>query len=490
MNIWGISANSHDAAVSVWHDKELKFAAHSERYSGKKNDGDLCEGIIKDAEQYGRADLVVWYEDPTLKTARQFHAGQGDRTKENDIKTYLSQYHLDVPIHYGQHHLSHASAGYYTSGLSDATVIVVDSIGEFECLTVWQGQGNRLEKYYTQSYPHSLGLWFSAMTQRIGLKPNEEEYILMGMAAYGDSMKYRQAIYDDFIDKIEGPGVVFKRNLHRGCLDWRLDLLSQQATFDIAASTQQVYTELLQGITTWARKTLPSGNLILMGGCALNCVANSTVTKDWDTVWIMPNPGDAGSAVGAVCGYFGEHVTWPGAYLGTDMGSLYPVEQTIDVLTRSQIVGVATGRAEYGPRALGHRSLLADPRGSEIKDRVNEIKRRQKFRPFAPAILEEHVNEYFLMPQGITRSPYMQFVAKCLHPEKFPAIIHGDGTSRVQTVGKNDSPGFRKLLEDWYSLTGCPMLLNTSLNIKGQPMVNDLTHAQQFHLQYNIPVLT
>ena len=490
MNIWGISANSHDAAVSVWHGKELKFAAHSERYSGKKNDGDLCEGIIKDAEQFGRPDLIVWYENPKLKTARQYLAGQGDRTQENNIKDYLAGYGLTCAVTYGSHHESHAAAGYYTSNLADATVIVIDSIGEFETLTVWQGRGSELKQIYTQSYPDSVGLWFSAMTQRCGLKPNEEEYILMGMAAYGDANRLKAAIYEDFFATVAGPEIKFKRNLHRGCADWRLDLLKEQDIYDIAAATQEIYTELLQGITTWARRNLPSKNLILMGGCALNCVANSTVTEGWNRVWIMPNPGDAGSAVGAVCAYFGEHVYWPGAYLGYDLGERYPVDETIDMLTKDKIVGVASGRAEYGPRALGHRSLLADPRGPEIKDQVNEIKRRQKFRPFAPAILEEHVHDYFDMPAGITASPYMQFVARCKKPEEFPAIIHHDGTSRVQTVSKDDSRGFRKLLEDWYSLTGCPMLLNTSLNIKGQPMVNDIKDAQDFYLKYNIPVLT
>jgi carbamoyltransferase len=227
-----------------------------------------------------------------------------------------------------------------------------------------------------------------------------------------------------------------------------------------------------------------------MGGCALNCVANSEITGDWDKVWIMPNPGDAGSSVGSVAAYFGEQVTWPGAYLGTDMGTAYPVEKLIDVLTKDKIVGVASGKAEFGPRALGHRSLLADPRGPAIKDTVNAIKRRQQFRPFAPAILEEYVHEYFEMPTNITASPFMQFVAKCRQPEQFPAIIHKDGTSRVQTVSKNDSPGFRKLLEDWHSLTGCPMLLNTSLNIKGQPMVNNLADAEAFYAKYNVPVIT
>jgi carbamoyltransferase len=490
MNIWGISANSHDAAISVWHDKNLKFASHSERYSNIKNDGHLCNSLIQDAKYYGEPDLIVWYEDPKLKTLRQLQAGQGDKSIENNIEQYLSNFNLKKPIIYGQHHHSHAAAGYYTSKFSDATIIVIDSIGEFETLTVWEGKGNNLKKIYSQNYPNSVGLWFSAITQRCGLKPNEEEYILMGMAAYGDPNKYKMEIYNDFFEEINGPIIKFKKNLHKGCLDWRLDLLSDQNIYDIAAATQKIYEELLQGLSQWAKKNCTSNNLILMGGCALNCVANSIVTKDWDNVWIMPNPGDAGSAVGAVLGYFEEHAYWPGPYLGYNLGNNYPVDKTVEVLKSKKIAGVASGRAEYGPRALGHRSLLADPRGDNIKNLVNEIKRRQKFRPFAPAILEEYVDEYFEMPSNINSSPYMQFVAKCKKPTEFPAIIHADGTSRVQTVSKNDSPGFRKLLENWYQETGCPMLLNTSLNIKGMPMVNNLIDAELFSKKYNIDVLT
>jgi carbamoyltransferase len=150
-------------------------------------------------------------------------------------------------------------------------------------------------------------------------------------------------------------------------------------------------------------------------------------------------------------------------------------------------VGVASGRAEFGPRALGNRSLLADPRGSKIKDRVNEIKRRQQFRPFAPVILAEHVHEYFDMPSGWSDTSYMQVVAACRRPDLFPAIVHVDGTSRIQTVPQNGS-GIRELLEKWYVMTGCPMLLNTSLNIRGEPMVNDRADADRFEQQYGVKV--
>jgi carbamoyltransferase len=200
----------------------------------------------------------------------------------------------------------------------------------------------------------------------------------------------------------------------------------------------------------------------------------------------MPNPGDAGSAVGAVLAKTKQHITWTGPYLGHNIPGEYPVEKLITELETTGIVGVANGKAEYGPRALGNRSLLADPRGTDIKDRVNAIKQRQKFRPFAPVILAEYAHDYFEGAMG----PYMQFTARCKNPELYPAIVHADGTSRVQTVTKKNHPGLRRLLEEWYKRTGCPMLLNTSLNIRGKPMVNDEIDAQEFALHYKVKVFS
>ena len=169
------------------------------------------------------------------------------------------------------------------------------------------------------------------------------------------------------------------------------------------------------------------------------------------------------------------------------MGGEYPVKELVGALMKDKIAGVATGRAEFGPRALGTRSLLADPRGADIQDRVNEIKRRQEFRPFAPMVLEEHFTDNFSNLLKET-NPYMQSVYMCKQPDDYPAIVHADGTSRVQTVGPNDHPGVRALLEQWYFLTGCPMLLNTSLNIKGEPMVNNRSDADRFEVRYGVKV--
>jgi carbamoyltransferase len=224
-----------------------------------------------------------------------------------------------------------------------------------------------------------------------------------------------------------------------------------------------------------------------MGGVALNCVANAMLESYCKDLWIMPNPGDCGSSLGAAALQWGKKLRWQGPYLGHNIPGEYPVDAIIGGLMSNKIVGVASGRAEFGPRALGTRSLLADPRGEDIKDKVNSIKKRQKFRPFAPMILEEHFTDEFVVYKK-TKEPYMQSVYKCKHPDLYPAIVHEDGTSRVQTVGKNDHPGVRALLEKWHFLTGCPILLNTSLNIKGEPMVNNREDADRFEKRYGVKV--
>ena len=236
-----------------------------------------------------------------------------------------------------------------------------------------------------------------------------------------------------------------------------------------------------------ARVLTGESNLVYMGGGALNCVANSKLGNVFDHIWIMPNPGDAGSSLGAAALAFGRRLNWKTAFLGHNIEGAYPVRAVIDELLANKIVGVASGRAEFGPRALGNRSLLADPRGPDIRDRVNLIKRRQQFRPFAPVVLAEFASTHFDMPHNWESSHYMQIVAPCRYPGQFPAICHVDNTARVQTVPA-DGSGIRQLLEDWHMLTGCPMLLNTSLNIRGEPVVNDRADADRFEQQYGVKV--
>jgi carbamoyltransferase len=230
-----------------------------------------------------------------------------------------------------------------------------------------------------------------------------------------------------------------------------------------------------------------SENLVYQGGVALNCLANRNLGEYFENIWIMPCPGDAGSSLGAAALAYGGPIAWRDAYLGHNIPGEYPVDACLDHLVTDRIVGVASGRAEFGPRALGNRSLVADPRGVDIKDQVNAIKRRQQFRPFAPVILEELVDDYFDMPGGFIDTRYMQVVGRCQRPDLYPAIVHHDGTSRIQTVPA-DGSGIRSLLEAWYAATGCPLLLNTSLNIRGEPMVNDRADADRFESLYGVRV--
>jgi carbamoyltransferase len=493
MNILGISAGFHDAAATVIDRKgTILFAGHSERYSKKKNDADLCMPLIQDAIAHGGAiDHVAYYERPWLKQLRQWYAGQGIEWNKLTARRIINDqldHHIQLParISTHNHHLSHAAGGFQTSPYDRATVVVIDAIGEFDTITIWGAEYDKLghatyRKLWAQHYPHSIGLFYSAVTGSVGLRPLDEEYILMGMAAYGDAGyagALRMALVEDS-DKIR-----FRDNLHTGIdSKYLLDL----EEFDIAASAQTLAEQLINSVMRRARDFKWSTNLVYMGGVALNCSANRNLGKFFDNIWIMPCPGDAGSSLGAAALAWGKKVEWTDAYLGHDIAGDYPVDDILNHLLSNSIVGVASGRAEFGPRALGNRSLLADPRGERIKDQVNAIKRRQKFRPFAPVILEEHADMYFDMPRGFPDSRYMQVIARCRHPHIFPAIIHHDHTSRVQTVPR-DASGIRQLLEKWYTMTGCPMLLNTSLNIRGEPMVNDRKDADRFEMLYGVKV--
>ena len=476
---------NHDASMTVVDGREILWAAHAERYSRVKNDHFLNWKIVNEAMTYGPFDKVVYYEKPWLKKTRQLYAGQwGDALSYTELPSWHLD-HFGIKIdEYVKHHDSHAAAGYFTSPFKEegATILTVDAIGEWETVSISTADKVWIDRKETINYPHSVGILYSAFTHRCGLKPAEEEYILMGMAAYG-TPKYKDDIYEDFVH--QSP-FKMKKNLHRGLSDWH----PEADVMDIAASIQAVIEEILADLFLRASK-YGSKNLVYAGGVALNCAANRTLANLglFDNIWIIPNPGDSGSSLGCIAASEKIHLNWKSPFLGHDIGGEYPVDAIIKELKDNKMVGVANGKAEFGPRALGNRSLLADPRGEEIKDLVNGIKRRQKFRPFAPAILEEDVNDYFDLPKAVKNTPYMQYTATYTHGKDCPAILHHDGTSRVQTVSKTDNEGFYELLTAWKKATGCPILLNTSLNIKGQPMVNDRYHADLWTHTYKVKVL-
>jgi carbamoyltransferase len=503
--VYGISANFHDAALTVTQGDEILFASHSERFSKKKHDKELSESMLSYAiDNFGKPDTIAYYENHTKKKFRQMRTGENYNVfRSNPTKDVLKKFNLqNVPFVSYDHHKSHAAAGFQTSDFDHATVVVIDAIGEFDCITIWDaeydyhGLSNRYDgdmlgnatytKIWSASYPHSIGLFYSAFTKHVELEPLDEEYILMGMSAYGDP-KYVDEIKHKYIQ--DAYEIQFKENLHIGVDPSFLDFSHHARKMDIAASVQVITEELICNVMSRAALIGKSHNLVFMGGVALNCLANRLLGNYFENIWVMPNPGDAGSSLGACALNYGKQMSWQGPYLGYNIDRPYPVEELIKELQTNKIVGVANGRAEFGPRALGNRSLLADPRGNDIKDQVNSIKRRQNFRPFAPIILEEHVHQFFDMPKGWNKSDYMQVVAPCKVPNQFPAIVHTDNTSRVQTVPKDCKSGVRKLLEVWYAKTGCPMLLNTSLNVRGFPMVNDLADALAFEQKYNVRVL-
>jgi carbamoyltransferase len=472
MIILGINETSHDASVSLIKDGEILFAGHAERYSKQKNDWYVNDSLIKDALSYGTPDHIAYYEKPLLKASRlALRGGYGEWKPRFDIP--------GVPRKSFSHHHSHAAAGYYTSSFNDAVIVVLDAIGEYNTSTVWVGEGEKIRLKYKQNYPVSFGLFYSAFTQLIGLMPNQEEYIMMGMAAYGDWKRYYKEI-DEYFPSYSKQ----KYNFHKGIIDWGMEI-TEQDRFDIAAAVQVVYEQRLNDFMHMAYSITGKKNLVFMGGCALNSSANTLLWNIFKDIWIMPNPGDAGSSLGAAAALYGKHLDWKTPYLGYDLGGDYPIQKIVDGILKDGIVAVATGRAEYGPRALGNRSILADPRDPSIKDKVNRIKQRELFRPFAPVVLANHAHKWFDMN---FESPYMQYTVKCLKPDRIPSVVHEDGTSRVQTVTREQHPGLYRVINKFYLQTGVPVLLNTSLNIKGQPLLNDENDILKWEKEYNFTI--
>lgn len=488
MIILGINETSHDASISLIKDGEILFAGHAERYSKKKNDWYNNEDIYLDMLNYGTPTHIAYYEKPLLKKSRLLFRGGASDWKPNMP--------FDLPVKYFKHHESHAAAGYYTSKFNDAVIVVLDAIGEWDTSTIWVGEGSKIKKVYGQKYPVSFGLFYSAFTQLLDLKPNEEEYIMMGMAAYGDPERYFEQV-NSYFPSIKNQ----KYNFHKGIHDFDWGIIPcmvgeigtpyvkewfDKRKFDLAAAVQKVYEDRLIEFMHYAKSVTGKTNLVFMGGCALNCSANTKLWDIFENIWIMPNPGDAGSSLGAAAALYGSHLNWKGPYLGTDIPGPWPRNEILQELKKNKIAVVASGRAEYGPRALGNRSILADPRDPNIKDKVNEIKQREKFRPFAPVVLEHFAKEWFDMPTRST--PYMQYAIRCKYPDKIPSVVHADGTSRVQTVNEYDHPELHMLLRQWYWETGVPILLNTSLNIKGQPLLNDQNDIIEWQRRYNTKI--
>jgi carbamoyltransferase len=322
MITWGLVGNSHDASVAVFETKRkglgpnettsLVWAGLAKDFSGVPNDPHLNSEIIKHALDYGRPDKLVWYERPFLKTLRQLWAGQGWLYGENNIRRYLDIRGLrGIPLRYTQHHESHAAYAYYTQPHDNCAVICLDSIGEFETLTIWHGKNKQLKKIHSQGYPHSLGLFYSAMTQRLGLQAQRDEYLVAQWGAKGD--KHR-LFFDILAELVEtrgmgvDPYMRMRENMHRGVSWWRPELTSQQDLYDIAAATQAVFEYCLVNIAAWTKTETKCKHLALAGGGALNRQAVALLTN-WNAVHVPQNPGDPGSCVGAVLAQTKQRIT-------------------------------------------------------------------------------------------------------------------------------------------------------------------------------------
>ena len=426
-------------------------------------------------------------------------------------------------IIFPEHHVSHAAHTFFTSSFDEAAILTVDGVGEWTTASFGTAYDTTIKLTNDIRWPHSVGLFYSAFTYFLGFKVNEGEYKLMGLSAYGKP-KYYDLIMENLVD-VKNDGsvhlnmkyfsftydkVMTNQNFSDlfGISPRKEDSNAEQIHYDIAASAQLVLEDILLKMVNHVHKKTGMKNLCLGGGVALNGVANYRILKEgpFENIHIPPSPGDAGSAIGSAqylyYSYkknkrkieYGVDIIKNNVFVGPshsndeiksflDAGKIHYkflennslLEITAKLISEGNVVGWYQGKMEWGPRALGNRSILADPRDVKMKDVLNEkIKHREIFRPFAPCILEEHASEYFDID---IPSPYMLLVAPVKKPEKIPAVTHVDGTGRLQTVSKNTNPLFYNLINEFYKITGVPVLVNTSMNVRGEPIVNTIEQA-------------
>lgn len=474
MRYCGISENFHNAAIAfVEEDGTISFASESERYSKRKNDPLLHKFL---SDMIHEDDNVSFYEDINLrnqyseKIANTLHNKEAALNKAKRAANKITRYTIDKSY---LHHQSHAAAAFYTrpwTSSEDTVCLTIDGYGEWQSATI---QDNNFNILYEETYPKSIGVVYALGTKALGYKPLEEEYIVMGMAAFSGSI-----FLDTFEDKIN---LFFDGHIS----SQDLVLYFQGANpIDLAGTLQAWAEKEILKLANRARKY--GSKLVYSGGVAQNIVANSMIRNLFDDMWIAVNSTDGGSALGAAARSWAlntgkDRLLWEDAYLGYDEKSDINPARVAGYLNSNFICGVINGKAEFGPRALGNRSLLADPR-KDIKDTVNKVKNREKFRPFAPVILEEFSEEYF---EG-HKNEYMQYTCNAKHDYK--SVTHVDGTARVQIVTKDSTSIIRQILEEFYNLSGIPMLLNTSLNVRGSPICNDKYDGKLFYSHTSVKV--
>lgn len=533
MNILGISCYYHDASASLVQDGKIIAAAEEERFTRKKHDNRFPELSIayclKEAGlKASNIDLVSFYEKPLLKLERALINGIKWKDKSTTLfkKQISKMMHEDIfltealkdkigymgKVVFTEHHLAHAASSYYISKFDRAAILVVDGVGEYATTSMFSGEENKIHKLQEIHYPDSLGLLYSTLTAFLGFKVNNDEYKVMGLASYGqprhiDKLNKIIAFYDDGSFRLNMDYFCFMYDGKQMFNSNFIELFGQPRSnydkitsyhMDIAASLQHVLEDGMIRLGNALYNKTKVENVCLSGGVALNCVANWEFIKrtPFSNICIQPAAGDAGGSVGAALYAYFHNRIQPrdieeySAFLGPGFSNqeikgyldsvgashtMYDEEgicrKTADLIYKDQIIGWFQGRMEYGPRALGHRSILANPCNPTMKDVLNErVKFREDFRPFAPAILSERAQEYFDIPFD---SPYMLFICnvKTGIGSRIPSVTHVDNTARLQTVSNTENPMFHRLIESFENISGVPIVINTSFNIRGEPIV-------------------
>jgi len=566
-SILGVSAFYHDSAAALVVDGEIIAAAQEERFSRKKHDADFPVAAISYCLREAgltadQLDFIAFYEKPLLKFERLLEtylafAPRGFLSFARAIPLWLKDKLFlrkairrgvsgsRAPLIFLDHHESHAASAFFPSPFEEAAILTLDGVGEWSTTCFGTGAGNKIHLTHQLSFPHSLGLLYSAFTGYCGFKVNSGEYKLMGLAPYGEPI-YQDLILTRLVDLKSDGSLRLNMDYFHYCQGLtmtnrrfarlfggpprRPESNLTQRHMDLAASIQAVTEEAMLRMARQVHRVTKMKNLVLAGGVALNCVANGRLLREgpFEKIWIQPAAGDAGGALGAALFVWHQLLGKPripkpqdsqkGSLLGPRYGLsdirafLFRAEvpyrcleneaELIDyvaqLLEEEKVVGWFHGRMEFGPRALGARSILGDPRSPRMQAIMNrKIKFRESFRPFAPAVLREHAQEWFDLPRG-QDSPYMLLVAPLRERQRHslsraqeqvmkndpdlcrrvnvcrsavPAVTHVDYSARLQTVDASHHPRFYRLIETFHQRTGCPMLVNTSFNVRGEPIV-------------------
>jgi carbamoyltransferase len=533
-HVLGISCFYHDSAAALLRDGEIIAACQEERLSRKRHDANFPANAVRYVLKQGgitpdQLDAVGFYDKPLLKFERMlstyvatfprsfnsFRKAMPVWVKEklwvpSLIRKELTPY--KGPIFFAEHHMSHAASCFLVSPFEEAAILTVDGVGEWATASFGVGKGSDITLFKEIRFPHSLGLLYSAFTYYLGFKVNSAEYKVMGLAPYGKPVHFERIMKDMVHLNDDGS---FKLNMKYFSYDYGLTMTNgafdeffggpprkaeawmSEREFDIAASVQKVCEEVVLKMTNYIHKETGLDNLCMAGGVALNCVANGRVIREtpFKNLFVQPAAGDAGGAVG-VAHYLYNTLekqprgkAWTHAYLGPSYNDSeikeyldkkrvpYEKPEPQELLARTarfiaegNVIGWFQGRMEFGPRALGGRSILADPRDPKMRDTLNmKIKFREGFRPFAPSVLADKASEWFDIACD---SPYMLLVAQVREGKRtIPSVTHVDNSARLQTVTRDESPLYYDLIKEFEKLTGVPIIINTSFNVRGEPIV-------------------